>query len=225
MIDKMLSFIENFDGLENAEEYKKFDDILSSVKRMTGRGVMHLLNSLVSIMDEDNFYMEFGTHAGSTLVGAAYQNENKKCVGIDSFVGHNDGFEKYGSSVEDALNNAIKKFCPNNAYYYNADGYSFLESQKNGQYKEKVKIYLYDGDHQKNETKRGILEARHLFADESIVILDDSANNDKAAVHEAAEEILKEDDSFSFVKEYVPEKMHGDMWCGILILKFKREKK
>lgn len=225
MSEEMIQFIHAFSGKENLEEYSKFDDVLSNVKRMTGRGVMYLLNSLVSMMSNDNFYMEFGTHAGSTLVGAAFQNDGKMCIGIDSFVGHNDNFQKYGNSVEDALNNAIGKFCSKNATYYNADGYSFLESQKDGSYSRKVKIYFYDGDHKKEDTKRGILEARHLLCDDAIVILDDSANNDKAAVHEAADEAMKEDSSFSFVKEYFPEVMHGDMWCGVYVMRYQRNDK
>lgn len=223
MIEKMIEFVLEFDGEENKIEYSRFDHMLSNVKKMTGRGVMYLLNNLVSMIEDDSVYMEFGTHAGSTLVGASCGNR-AKCVGIDSFVGHNDGFQKYGSSVEDALNNAIKQFSPQNAYYYNSDGYSFLESQKGGRYDKKVRIYFYDGDHKKEDTKRGILEARHLFCDDAIIVLDDSANNDRAAVHEAAEESMKEDPSFSFIKEYVPQVMHGDMWCGVYIMRYERKK-
>lgn len=219
----MLDFLYNFDESQIEEKYKDFKNQLL-YKHMTGVGIIHVLNKLVSFIDSDKCYLEVGTHRGSTLAGAAFENI-APCFGVDNFCGHNSLIEiEPFSSVEEGLQHTIKQFNVLNANYFKQSYQEFFKNRNdvNGM---KVEVYLYDGDHQYENQKHGVLVAEPVMADEAIVLVDDSGTGDAYNVHRAVDEILQENANFTFVKEFMPRTPndYDGMWNGLLILKYSRK--
>ncbi len=221
MFDKVLEYITTMDETVIDEKYKYF---LTQVRPMTGAGIVQLLNNSVSLMDDDKCYFEVGIHRGSTLVGAAWNNPNKKCYGVDNFAGHNQAHEIAPfSSVQEGLKDAIRRLAPTNVDYCESDYLEFFRSNTDvaGM---KAELYMYDGDHQQMNQYYGIKNVEHLLADKAIIFIDDSTNNDAGAVWYGIKRLLDEDKRFSFVREFVqakPNDLDG-YWCGMAVLKFER---
>jgi hypothetical protein len=190
---------------------------------MSGAGIINILNKSVSFIDDDKCYLEVGTHRGCTLLGAALNNK-QMCYGVDNFAGHNSSAECAPfQTIEEGLNDAISKLSSGNVKYFKQGYVEFFENRVDVEGK-KVEVYLYDGDHSLDNTYRGIVLAIPTLADDAIVFLDDSANNDRPAVWGAINLLLEDDKRFSLVKEWTPtkEEMHKTMWCGFVALRFKR---
>lgn len=217
-INEMVDFLLSFKQKDIRQEYR---DYLKQVRAMTGPGIVQILNETCRFIDEDKCYLEIGTHRGSTLIGASLNNK-AKFYGVDTFEGHNSQIECAPfKTVEEGLVDAISRLTNGNVHYFKDDYVNFFKNHKdvNGQ---KVEVYLYDGDHQFEHQYKGLKLCTEILADNAIVFVDDSANNDRKAVWDAINQILKEDSRFSVIREFVPRdgEMHGDLWCGFVALEF-----
>lgn len=219
-VEKMEKFLLSFEEKDTKPQFVKY--IVDYKTQTTGASIIQILNTLVSFIDEDKCYVEVGTHKGSTLIGASLNNK-AKCWGVDNFAGHNSAKEVFPfKTIKENLDNNLKKWSSkHNASYFEKDFLEFLVKRTNVE-GQKVEVYFYDGDHQEEPTYLGLKHCVDMLSDEAIVVLDDSANNDRPAVLNAVNRILKEDKRFSFIREWIPIKMHGHMWCGFLALKFKK---
>lgn len=220
-IEKMIHFLLDFKQKDIKQEYREY---LKQVRAMTGPGIVHILNETCSYIDEDKCYLEIGTHRGSTLIGASLNN---KCMfyGVDTFAGHNSPAEVAPfKTVEEGLVDAISRLTNGNVKYFKDDYLNFLKDRKDVEGK-KVEVYLYDGDHQFENQYLGLKHCVDVLADDAIVFVDDSANNDRPAVWGAIHKIMDEDKRFSLIREFVPKdgQMHGDLWCGFVALRFQRD--
>lgn len=127
MIKPMLDFLESFKEKDVEEKFVKAIKE-RKVFPMTGAGIMSILNGTCKYIDDDKCYFEIGTHRGSTLIGAAFENLNTDFCGLDNFKGHNSKDEIYPfSCVEDGLKDAIEKCGHENVKYIKSDYISFFE--------------------------------------------------------------------------------------------------
>lgn len=222
MFDKMVDYILGFEQEHIESQYREY---LKKVKNMNGAGNIQLLSRTCSFLEENECYVEVGTHRGCTLLGASLGNENKMFYGVDNFTGHNSPRECAPfTTVEEGLQDAIKNLAPTgNVKYYKQDYREFLQKTKDVEGR-KVGVYLYDGDHQLQHQYLGLKLAQFMLSDKAIVFVDDSANNDRPAVWGAINRLLGEDKRFSLIREFIPKQgeMHGDFWCGFVALKFER---
>lgn len=218
MINEITDFLLNF---KEEDTEPSFKDYLTQVKKMSGAGILTILNKCVSFIDEDKCYLEVGVHRGCTLIGASLNNK-AMCYGVDNFSGHNHKIDCAPfETIEEGLKDAINRLAKDNVKYFVKDYKDFFKDRVDIEGK-KVEVYFYDGDHGKENTYNGVKLALPLLADEAVILLDDSANNDKGNVEWAKNKLLEEYSEISFLKEWIPSKMHGDMWCGLIALKFKR---
>lgn len=222
-IDEMINFILSFKKKDIEQKYRNY---LEGVKCMTGPGIVHVLNKTCSFIG-DGCYLEVGTHRGSTLIGAALNIHGKPFYGVDSFEGHNLPEECHPfMSIQDGLCDALQRFTCGNVKYFEQRFQDFFAQRTDVEGK-KIEVYLYDGDHSFEQTYEGLKAAIPCLANEAIVFLDDSANNDRINVWDAVDKLMAEDKRFSVVREFVPSagEMHKDFWCGLLVLKFKENLK
>jgi hypothetical protein len=221
-VDKMVEFILGFEQEHIEQEYR---DYLGNVRKMNGAGNIQLLSKTCALLDADKCYVEVGTHRGCTLLGAAKNNDHRMFYGVDNFAGHNSPIECAPfATVEEGLQDAISRLAPSgNVKYFKEDYKLFLQKTKAVEGR-KVGVYLYDGDHMFEHQYWGLRLAPVLLADDAIVFVDDSANNDRGAVWGAINRIISEDKRFSVIREFIPKEgeMHGDFWCGFVALRFKK---
>jgi hypothetical protein len=219
-IDKMVDFILSFKQKQIDPKYREY---LKNVKCMTGPGIINIFNQTCAFISDSGCYLEVGTHRGSTLLGAALDNSKTMFYGVDNFAGHNMPQDCAPfATIKEGLEDAIKRLSTGNVKYFESGYQEFFDGRVDVEGR-KIEVYLYDGDHGYEQTYDGLKRAIPCLANEAIVFLDDSANNDRDAVWGAAKQLMAEDARFSVVREFVPKEgeMHGDFWCGLLVLKFK----
>lgn len=219
-VDKIVEYIENFDS---NKINKKYRDYLDTIKVMTGAGIVEVLNQSCFLMDKDKIYLEVGCHMGSMLLGAALDNNEHLFVGVDNFVGHVDATGRY-NNPEEGLKDVIEKRTSGNVIYYNSTYQDFFVNQKE-KYEKKVEIYVYDADHGKENQYEGLKQSLSMLADEAIIFVDDSCQQDRVAVWYGINRMLKEhSDNISFVREFknsCPNDIDG-MWNGLAVLRYKK---
>jgi hypothetical protein len=140
------------------EKISKLDESPFRIGGFTSDKIRHLMNNLGAI---STCYLEIGSHRGSTLV-AAFYNNNLRCVAFDNFSEFEDG------TVETELRNNIKEF-KGNVFLYKAD--CFTTDMNIGH--TGFDLYLYDGAHDVESQKKAFTRFHHLFADDVIVCVDD----------------------------------------------------
>lgn len=220
-LERMVDFIMTFDEKSIDPKYKEY---LSKVRAMTGPGIIQLLNGVCKFIDFKGCYLEIGTHRGSTLIGAALDDRKTMYYGVDTFEGHNGSLEAAPfATIEEGLIDALDKLTFGNVQYFRQDYLEFFESKTNIN-GHKVQVYFYDGDHRFENQYLGLYHCVDVLDDEAIVLVDDSANNDRTAVLASIAKIMADDYRFSFLREFKPKRseIHGDFWCGLIALKFER---
>lgn len=219
--DKAIEFINSFTPSEDNDfpEYWKFKNLLPHLKIMTGVGIMYYLNTLVSFLEGNESYLEFGTNGGSTLVGAAYENINVPCYGLDNFEHHVET-RNLGDNIEEVLKKSLKKFA-SHADYFKMDGYEFLK-EENNLLLNRVSIYFYDGLHETEETISGVFDGEHLFTDRAIILLDDISFGDRGKIEKAIK-VICENDKYKLLKEWHSTDKAGALWYGLAVLSFERK--
>jgi hypothetical protein len=218
----IVKFLLNFDKTNIQQKYK---DYLKKVRPMTGAGVAQLLNGCASLIDDDKCYLEIGTHRGSTLLAASLDNKTV-CYGVDNFSGHTNTNEcEPFSSIEEGLQDAIKRLSNGNVKYFKEDYLKFFEDRLDIEGR-KVEVYLYDGDHMEESQYLGVKKCVPLLADKAIILIDDSGQGDRTAVWNSIDKIVKEQPEITVLKEFIQDRDNDldGMWCGIVALKFERSK-
>lgn len=149
-------------ALQGAGKSNLTQECIDSVGGFTSPNIRHLMNNLGAI---SNYYLECGSHVGSTLISTVLNNENlKSAIGIDNF------------SLFDVHHNSKNDFI-HNCEYYISGKYKLLEKDYFKVTKEEVgepiDLYLFDGAHDYESQKKGITYYSKFFADECIVVVDD----------------------------------------------------
>lgn len=159
-LEQLKSIIDT--ALQGAGKSKLTEEVINSVGGFISPNNRHLLNNLGAI---STHYLECGSHVGSSLISTVYGNDNlKSAIGIDNF------------SLFDGGNNArhdfyehCNKFIPNKYKLLEKDYFTVTKEQIG----EPIDLYLFDGAHDYESQKKGIVYFSHFFADECIVIVDD----------------------------------------------------
>ena len=187
------------DAVNNALNHKSnLDEDVLSINGMSSPKVRHLINNICSISGISH-YLEVGTWRGSTLISAISNNKNiKMALGVDNFsqfvephpttkawlhCNHNTDnlFWKTSLHPKDELRRNIEFFAENdynlgaNISYIDGDcfGDKVHELLKDVAKLAKFDVYFYDGEHSKENQKRGVVEMAPYLSDKFILLVDD----------------------------------------------------
>lgn len=165
-------------ALQGAGKSKLTNEVIDSVGGFISPNNRHLLNNLGAI---STHYLECGSHVGSSLISTVYGNDNlRSAIGIDNF------------SLFDGGNNArhdfyehCDKFIPNRYKLLEKDYFTVTENdiaigitssdkESTMQYNvNPLDLYFFDGSHDYESQRMGIIYFSQFFADECIVVVDD----------------------------------------------------
>lgn len=125
--------------------------------------IRHLLNNILNINDAN--YLEIGTYKGSTFISALYNNNIKNAYAIDNW-------------SEFAEKEDIKQIFMFNCYkYLEAKKFNFIEGDcfniDKSLIKQKINIYLYDGNHDEQSQYNALKYYYDILDDEFIFMVDD----------------------------------------------------
>lgn len=172
--------LQEHDDFEGAEH-------LVEVEGLSSPKVCNFLNQLVAALEPGEHYLEIGTWKGLTLCSAIYGNEGKVCYACDKFRLWGR-FTGWGFQAKKELLANVARYGEGGATVH----FHHMNSEKlfaKGLVPAPVKVYFFDGDHSFEGTKKGVLQAAPLLAQESILLMDDFRGEE---IQRATYEGLKE---------------------------------
>ena len=156
---------------------RRFDDVLAAVPNLSTENVLALLNLAASLLAPAESYVEVGSYAGASLIGAMRGNEAKDFVAIDRF----------GWIDRETVDANLGRFGSTGATIAEGDAFEMLESTLLDD--RQVGVLFWDADHTHAGQLRGLRAAERHLAPGALVICD---NADGAGVSEAIDEWLRE---------------------------------
>lgn len=178
--------------------------IIKTVNSMSRPCVMELLNKCTASMNDNDVYLEAGTHLGCSLISALIGND-KKAVAIDNF----SQFDDYGN--EKSLRENLRKFnVEERVTFYNADFREvFLLKLP------PIGVYYYDANHSEEDTYQGLSLALPHLHKGSLIIIDDFSFG---STEKATNQFLSEHPKIEKIFYVNGLSNHENWWNGIGVL-------
>lgn len=178
---------------------------LLRIRKMSRLSNAAVLNLAVSEMSEGDAFVNVGVWHGFTLLAAMAGNDERTCVGVDNFSEFGGPRDQFLERFHERRSRAHR--------FHDQDYEDFFAAGL----AEPLGVYLYDGEHSFENQYRGLLVADPFYADDAVVIVDDT-NLDRArdaTLKFASDSRL--DWSVVFDRRTAGRK-HPTLWNGLMIL-------
>ena len=175
----MVELPARFDDFPNSEHPsgRRFDDIIAGVPNYSTEKVLALLNLAASLLAPAESYVEIGSYAGASLIGAMRGNDGRDFVAIDRF----DWVRR------ERFDANLATFGATGATIIEGDAFDVLESERlEGR---SIGVLFWDADHSHDGQLRGLRAVERHLAPGALVICD---NADGAGVLGALDQWLRE---------------------------------
>ena len=156
---------------------RRFDDIIAGVPNYSTENVLALLNLAASLLVPTESYVEVGSYAGASLIGAMRGNDDRDFVAIDRF----DWVRR------ERFDATLASFGSVGATIIEGDAFDVLESELLDD--RRIGVLFWDADHSHEGQLRGLRAVERHLAPGALVICD---NADGAGVLGAIDEWLRE---------------------------------
>lgn len=178
---------------------------LLPIRRMSRIANAAVLNTAVREMDPERAFVNVGVWNGFTFLAAMAGNGEKACLGVDNF-------SEFGGPKQDFLERFLDRRTPSHRFF-DQDYVDFFAAGLD----RPLGVYLYDGEHSYENQYRGLMVADPFYADDAIVIVDDT-NLDRAreaTLQFTADSRLEWEVVFS---RETASMRHPTLWNGLMIL-------
>ncbi len=156
---------------------RRFDDIVEAVPNLSTENVLAMLNLAASLLGPAESYVEVGSYAGASLIGAMRGNDGGDFVAIDRF----DWIDRQRVEAN------LERLGSAGATIVEGDAFEALESDAlDGR---RVGVLFWDADHTREGQLRGLRAVERHLAPGALVICD---NADGAGVAGAIGDWLAE---------------------------------
>ena len=175
----MVELPARFDDYPSSEHPsgRRFDDIIRGVSNYSTENALALLNLAASLLAPAESYVEIGSYAGASLIGAMRGNDDGDFVAIDRF----DWVSR------ERFDANLTTFGATGATIIEGDAFDVLESERlEGR---RIGVLFWDADHSHDGQLRGLRAVERHLAPGALVICD---NADGAGVLGAIDAWLRE---------------------------------
>jgi predicted O-methyltransferase YrrM len=173
-----------------------------------------LLDLAVSLMTDDELYLEVGSYRGRSLVGAGTGTPGRRAVAVESFA-------EFGVDPDESLR-AVRQTlrdhgCADQVDLVVGDAFRVLGP---GLAAGPVGVYFYDGAHSRVAQHLGLAMAEPLLADRALVVVDDASWPQVAS---ATQRYLRRHPGYQVLFEIRADEDFDPRWCnGLLVLAWQR---
>ena len=191
-------------GAEDARLRQALNPLLP-IRRMSRLANAAVLNTAVREMDPAYAFVNVGVWNGFTFLAAMAGNGEKACLGVDNF-------SEFGGPKQEFLERFVGRRTPSHRFF-DRDYVDFFAAGLD----RPLGVYLYDGEHSYENQYRGLMIADPFYADDAIVIVDDT-NLDRAreaTLQFTADSRLEWE--VVFARETASMR-HPTLWNGLMIL-------
>ncbi len=135
---------------------------LTQVPRMSTLAIGGLINYAVSLLAEDEAYVNVGVWNGFSLLCGLVGNYDKLCIGIDNF-------SEFGGPKEEFMQRFERLHSPRHKFF-ECDYREYFSKIHQG----KIGLYFYDGEHSYQNQLEGLLVAEPFFSQNCTILVDDT---------------------------------------------------
>lgn len=175
------------------------------IPRMSTCAIGGIINEGVRQMSSDHAFVNVGVWQGYTMFAAMVGNEDKTCIAVDNF-------SEFGGPKQ--------AFCENFEQYRSPQHRAYEMGYRNyfaQEHQQPIGFYVYDGEHSYENQLKGLQTAEPYFADDCIILVDDTnydevqaGTNDFIAQSSHDYEVIFEQNTYC--------NSHPTFWNGIMIL-------
>jgi predicted O-methyltransferase YrrM len=183
---------------------ERFDDVIAGVENLSTENTLALLHLGAGLLSPEESYVEVGSYAGASLIGAMRGNEGRDFVAIDNFAW----------VAQERFEANLRRFGARGATIIAGDALEVLESDALGD--RSVGVLFWDADHSYDGQLRGLRAIAPRLARGAIVVVD---NADSNSVRRALDDWLREQPRARRVLE-VEGRTRGQPWWhdGVQVL-------
>lgn len=163
--------IRGVDEIENTLLPEDFEIIredigpLLKMRRMSSFAIGAILWKAVREMPVNQLFLNIGLYHGFTFIaGCKGSNDEKTCIGVDSYVKWQD--------AADHFIDYMNKRAGNKTYFFRESFETFFKLHM-PQFDKKIGVYFYDADHGEKATIKALQLAEPFMSKDCIVMLDD----------------------------------------------------
>ncbi|HTE72480.1 MAG TPA: class I SAM-dependent methyltransferase [Actinomycetes bacterium] len=205
-----------FDGDANAEHPvdRRLAAVVERVPGMTTEHALTVLDLAVAGLGETECYLEVGSYRGRSVVGAMLDHPGRQAVAIESFAEF--GVDPVQARI--AVENTLREFgVDDRVRLVVGDAFRRLDRSS---VPAPVGVYFYDGAHSRVAQYLGLALAEPLFAERSLVLVDDWS---WPQVRSATRAYLKRHPGYHVVAEMTVSTDFDPRWCnGLVVLAWQR---
>jgi hypothetical protein len=179
------------------------------VPRMSSFAIGALVNHAVARMRPGQAYVNVGVWHGFTFFAGVAGNDDHDCVGVDNF----SEFGQDGA-VRERFLRRCERFCgPRHAFH--EMGYQEYFARR---HRAPIGVYYYDGDHSYECQLDGLRAAEPYFADDCVVLVDDTNWRDP---YNATRQFIEEspNDYEVILDQRTVHGAHPTYWNGIMVFR------
>lgn len=199
---------------------RSFFDPCFDVPGMASLKKLKLLNIAVSLLPENEAYLEVGTYVGKSLISALLGNPGRLAYACDNFSEFTES-----NSLEHLVTHLRRYDLYDKVRLFDAD---FRQALSREHIDAPVGVYFNDGPHDEESQYLGIKLGEPLLADEALVLVDDwRLANDSGSYAKAGTERAISESRHRWTRLYeLPARFNGDQglwWNGVGVYAFQRQ--
>jgi hypothetical protein len=191
-------------------EDRRVAEVLAEVPGMATENKLLLLNLAVAHLAPGEVYVEVGCYKGASIVGAARGNGGAKIFACDNF-------SKF-DGTEEILKANLEQHAPGQVEFRNMTSRDFLRAAP--WRPARIGAYFFDGGHSFTDQFEGLQYALPSFADDALVIIDDTNKREARAADALFARMVP---GFELVLDLrTPRNHHPTWWNGVQVFRFRR---
>jgi protein O-GlcNAc transferase len=189
---------------------RRLADYPKQIRGMATENKLMLLNLAVAQLAPDEVYVEVGCYQGASIVGAARGNPAAHIFACDNF----SQFE----GTEEILRRNLERHARGQVEFFNLPARQFLTRAP--WRPARIAAYFFDGGHSFEDQFEGLQYALPSFADDALVIVDDTNKREARAADALFARMVP---GFELVLDLrTPRNHHPTWWNGIQLFRFRR---
>lgn len=189
---------------------RRVAEVLAEVPGMATENKLLMLNLAVAHLNPGEVYVEVGCYKGASIVGASRGNAAARIFACDNF-------SKF-DGTEEILKANLARHAPGQVEFHNMTSRDFLRAAP--WRPARIGAYFFDGGHSFTDQFEGLQYALPSFADDALVIIDDTNKREARAADALFARMVP---GFELVLDLrTPRNHHPTWWNGVQVFRFRR---
>jgi hypothetical protein len=204
-IDDFKALLDVFNTVLNDRTPLNTDPWLQAMTRMSTLANGYLINAIVHRLNPETVYLNVGTFEGFTFFSGLAGNDGAHCIGVDNFSQFGGPRERFFAGYRRYKNPKTE--------FFNLDYVKYFRDQHTAP----IGFYVYDGPHDYENQKNGLVAAEPWLAPDALIMVDDT--NDDIARNATFDFIAGRNDRYRvLLDERTAGNEHPTWWNGVMLI-------